>query len=124
MRTRGDKRRSVEALAWDAWCVYREVKHEKYVARRKHLEKVVKVGWAGGVWEGRKARPSLVFVGPRTTRTRTQARGQRAGEVSWGAGMRAGRRVGAEALSHSNAKHERLEASIDPLDVAVLLFTA
>ena len=52
MRTRGDKRRSVEALAWDAWCVYREVKHEKYVARRKHLEKVVKVGWVGCVWEG------------------------------------------------------------------------
>ena len=48
MRTRGDKRRSVEALAWDAWCVYREVKHEKYVARRKHLEKIVKVRCVGG----------------------------------------------------------------------------
>ena len=56
MRTRGDKRRSVEALAWDAWCVYREVKHEKFVARRKELEKVVKVGGVGerdAVCEGR-----------------------------------------------------------------------
>ena len=48
MRTRGDKRRSVEALAWDAWCVYREVKHEKYVARRKEVEKIVKVRCVGG----------------------------------------------------------------------------
>ena len=63
MRTRGDKRRSVEELASDAWIAYREWKHEKFVARRKELEKVVKVGGVGerdAVCEGRgvASRPS------------------------------------------------------------------
>ena len=63
MRTRGDKRRSVEELASDAWIAYREWKHEKFVARRKELEKIVKVGGVGerdAVWEGRgfACRPS------------------------------------------------------------------
>ena len=47
MRTRGDARRSVEELASDAWIAYREWKHEKFVARRKELEKIVKVGAVG-----------------------------------------------------------------------------
>ena len=63
MRTRGDARRSVEELASDAWIAYREWKHEKYVARRKELEKVVKVGGVGerdAVWAGRGVRLSPV----------------------------------------------------------------
>ena len=77
MRTRGDKRRSVEAVAWDAWCVYREVKHEKYTARRKHLEKVVKVGGWGG--EGLFERDEWLLVAhlqrPFGTRVGTRACG-------------------------------------------------
>ena len=124
MRTRGDKRRSVEALAWDAWCVYREVKHEKFVARRKELEKIVKVGW--GVWGGTlcvRAEGSLVarLQRPFSTRVGMRARRQRAGEVVGWAGMRAGRRVGAEALSVSNAKDNAVEASIHPLFFSLLL---
>jgi hypothetical protein len=123
MRTRGDKRRSVEALAWDAWCVYREVKHEKFVARRKELEKVVKVGgWGRGTlcW---RDEGSLVarLQRPFSTRVGMRARRQRAGEVVGWAGMRAGRRVGAEALSVSNATHNAVEASTQPLFFSLLL---
>ena len=101
MRTRGDKRRSVEALAWDAWCVYREVKHEKYVARRKHLEKVVKVGCWEGVFGRGERLAHLLFLSALAPRAHARRhagsglgrclRGQACGQ--------AGVRVGAEALS-------------------------